>query len=197
MTHATKDAIYILKSEHRSLAVILAALKELARKVEEEAVQPDFRVFRAMLRYIDEYPERLHHPKEDAIIFERLASRSAEARRLVTELRSEHVAGARLIRDLERAMLFFEDRYPAGKFDFRVAVDDYAAFHFAHMRKEEEALLPLAARLLDAADWAAINAAFAQNSDPVSGVAEKDLRALFSRIAHLAPAPVGLGEPWR
>jgi hemerythrin-like domain-containing protein len=197
MRKTSKDAISILKSEHRSLSVILAALKELARMVEEDAAQPDFRVFRAMLRYIDEYPERLHHPKEDSILFARLAPRSAEAKRLVDDLRSEHVAGARLIRGLERALLFFEDRYPAGKFDFRVAVDEYAGFHWAHMRKEEEKLLPLAKRLLSAADWQAIDAAFAANSDPVAGVPEKDLHALFTRIAHLAPAPVGLGEPWR
>jgi hemerythrin-like domain-containing protein len=197
MPQRKKHVVSIVKSEHRSLAVILAALKELARKVEEEAVQPDFRVFRAMLLYIDQYPERLHHPKEDEFLFARIAGRSDEAKRLVADLRGEHVAGARLIRELERALLFFEDRYPAGKFEFRVAVDEYAAFHFAHMRKEEEVLLPLAERLLGGEEWEAIDAAFAQNADPVAGVTENDLRELFSRIAHLTPAPVGLGEPWR
>jgi hemerythrin-like domain-containing protein len=197
MPQRKKHVVSIVKSEHRSLAVILAALKELARKVEEEAVQPDFRVFRAMLLYIDQYPERLHHPKEDEFLFARIAGRSDEAKRLVADLRGEHVVGARLIRELERALLFFEDRYPAGKFEFHVAVDEYAAFHFAHMRKEEEVLLPLAERLLGGEEWEAIDAAFAQNADPVAGVTENDLRELFSRIAHLTPAPVGLGEPWR
>jgi hemerythrin-like domain-containing protein len=191
-----KDAITILKSEHRSISVILAAMKELARIVEEQAVRPDFRAFRAMLRYIDEYPERLHHPKEDRFLFTRLAARSPEAKRLVDDLRSEHVAGARRIRDLERALLFFEDRWPAGTGEFRIAVDDYAAFHWAHMRKEEDQLLPLAMRVLTADDWAAIDAAFAQNEDPMAGLGAPDLRALFSRIAHLSPAPVGLAEPW-
>ena len=32
-----------------------------------------------MLRYIDEYPERLHHPKEDQFLFARLAKRSVDA----------------------------------------------------------------------------------------------------------------------
>ena len=191
-----KDAISILKSEHRSMSVILAAMKELARMVEEQAVKPDFRVFRAMLRYIDEYPERLHHPKEDRFLFARLAACSPEAKRLVDDLRSEHVTGARRIRELERTLLFFEDRWPAGINQFRVAVDEYAAFHWAHMRKEEDKLLPLAQRVLSEADWAAINAAFAENEDPVAGLGEVDFRALFSRIAHLAPAPVGLAEPW-
>lgn len=191
-----KDAISILKSEHRSMSVILAALKELARMAEKAAARPDFRVFRAMLRYIDEFPERLHHPKEDRILFARVAARSEEARALVESLRSEHVTGARLIRELERDLLFFDDRWPEGAREFRVAVDEYAAFHWAHMRGEEEKLLPLAQRVLLPQDWAAIDAAFAENRDPVAGVGERDFQALFTRIANLAPAPVGVGEPW-
>jgi len=89
------------------------------------------------------------------------------------------------------------DYWPAGAREFRAVVDDYAAFHWAHMRKEEEQLFPLARRYLMAEDWKLIDAAFAANPDPVAGVTERDFRELFSRIANLAPAPVGLGEPWK
>ena len=192
-----KDAISILKSEHRSMSVVLLALKELARMAQDATVQPDLRAFRAMLRYIDEFPERLHHPKEDEFLFARLAARSEQARALVDDLKSEHRAGARLIRELERAFLFFEESWPAGRREFQSALEAYAAFHWAHMRKEEEKLLPLARRYLSAEDWKAIDAAFAANSDPVAGMREHEFQQLFSRIAHLAPAPVGLGEPWK
>ena len=192
-----KDAISILKSEHRSLSVVLLTLKELARMAQDPAVEPDFRVFRAMLRYIDEFPERLHHPKEDAYLFARLAARSREAAALVEDLESEHRAGARMIRELERAFLFFEEAWPAGAARFHSAVADYAAFHWAHMRKEEEKLLPLAQRLLSAEDWKVIDTAFAANTDPLAGARANEFRELFSRIAHLAPAPVGLGKPWK
>lgn len=191
-----EHAISVLKAEHRSLSVILAALKELARMAAKGSAPPDLRVFRAMLRYIDEFPERQHHPKEDAALFARVAARSPQARALVEDLRNEHLVGARLIRELERQFLFQEDGWPAGAKEFRVAVDDYAAFQWAHMRREEEKLLPLAERVLCANDWAVVHAAFAANRDPVAGVRERDLRELFTRIAHLAPAPVGLGEPW-
>jgi hypothetical protein len=65
------------------------------------------------------------------------------------------------------------------------------------MRKEEQALLPLAEQRLTLEDWAAIAAAFRANVDPLAGTAEHDLKRLFQRIAQLAPAPVGLGAPWR
>jgi hemerythrin-like domain-containing protein len=76
-------------------------------------------------------------------------------------------------------------------------VDAYAEFHWKHMRKEESELLPLAQRHLTAVDWKAIDAAFAANADPIAEVQERNFEKLFSRIANLAPAPVGLGEPWK
>jgi len=191
-----KEAISILKSEHRSISAVLHALKELARMAQDATVRPRFQVFRSMVRYIDEYPERLHHPKEDEHLFARLAARAPETRLLVEELQAEHEESVRLIRSLERALLLFEEGWPAGAREFQQAVDAYAEFHWKHMRKEEHELLPLAERHLTAADWQAIDAAFAANSDPIAGMQERDFEKLFSRIVSLAPEPVGLGERW-
>jgi len=192
-----KDAITIMKSEHRSISAVLQGLKELARMAQDARVRPRFEVLRSMLRYIDEYPEKLHHPKEDEHLFARLVARAPETRPLVEALQAEHVEGARLIRELERALVFLEEGWPAGAREFLAAVDAYADFHWKHMRKEENELLPLAQRHLAAGDWKAIDAAFAANADPIAEVQERNFDKLFSRIANLAPAPVGLGEPWK
>lgn len=53
-----------------------------------------------------------------------------------------------------------------------------------------------AAKMLTGEDWAAIEAAFAGNDDPIADLREKDFTQLFQRIVALAPAPVGLGERW-
>jgi hemerythrin-like domain-containing protein len=192
-----KEAIGILKGEHRSISVILLTLKELARMAQDTRIKPEFQVFRSMLRYIDEYPEKLHHPKENEHLFARLVQRSPESKKLVADLKAEHVEGAKLIRELERKLLFFEEGWPAGAAEFLAAVNVYAEFHWKHMRKEENELLPLAEKHLTADDWRAIDRAFAANHDPIAGIEERDFRKLFSRIASLAPAPVGLGEPWK
>ena len=192
-----KQAVRILKDEHRSISAVLAGLKDLARMANEALERPDFRVFRAMLRYIDEYPERLHHPKEDKYLFARLAERHPAAKPLLADLHAEHEEGARRIRDLERSLLFLEDRWPVGGRDFLRLVDDYSQFHWNHMRKEENELIPSAQKHLGADDWNAIAEAFAGNEDPIADLREKDFAQLFSRIVTLAPAPVGLGEPWK
>ena len=192
-----KEAIGILKKEHRSISVVLIALKDVAHLAQDAQLRPDFQVFRSMLRYIDQYPEQLHHPKEDEHLFARLVRRSPESQRLVQELKAEHVEGAALIRELERKLMFFEEGWPAGAAELLAAVDAYADFHWKHMRKEETQLLPLAEKHLKDDDWRAIDRAFAQNRDPIADVEERDFQKLFSRIATLAPAPIGLGDPWK
>ena len=190
------DAISILKSEHRSISALLHGLKQLARMAQDTSARPRFQVLRSMLRYIDEYPERLHHPKEDQHLFARVLERAPQARELVEALQAEHKEGARLIRELERALLFLEEGWPIGAREFEAAVEAYADFHWQHMRREEHELLPLAERVLSAEDWRAIDRAFAANEDPVAALRERDYEELFTRIANLAPEPVGLGERW-
>lgn len=191
-----RESITILRSEHRSISAVMHGLKELARMAQDARVRPRFQVLRSMLRYIDEYPERLHHPKEDKYLFARLAERAPEARALIEDLKLEHKDGERLVRELERALLFFEQGWPAGGREFQDAVDAYAEFHWKHMSKEERDLLPLAERHLTAEDWAAVDAAFRANTDPLAALQESDMQQLFSLIVSLAPEPVGLGERW-
>jgi hemerythrin-like domain-containing protein len=191
------EAIRILRQEHRSISSVLHGLRELARTAQDPAVRPDFPVFRAMIYYIDAFPERLHHPKEDDVLFPRILLRSPAAASLVRELRDDHVKGASLVRELERALLAFETCWPDGADRFMEAVEAYTNFHWEHMRKEERALLPLAEVALLDEDWEAIGEAFAGNEDPIRDLRENDFTQLFSRIVAIAPAPVGLGRPWK
>lgn len=190
-------AIMKIQQEHRSLSAVLHALKQLARDAQDRSVKPDFAVFRAMLHYIDQFPEQLHHPKEDEYLFPPILARVPTAQPLIDSLRAEHRQGEKLIRELERALVLFEDSWPKGAPEFLKAVDAYAEFHWKHMRKEEEQVLPLAERSLSERDWQAIDWAFDVNNDPIAGVKERDFLALFSRIVSLAPAPVGFAEPWQ
>jgi hemerythrin-like domain-containing protein len=187
----------IILDEHRSISAVLSGLKELTRMAHEASQRPDFEVFRAMIYYIDAFPERMHHPKEDEHLFNRLELRCAKARPLIAALRAEHVAGAAMVRDLERALLTYDQSWPGGGARFGAEVEGYARFHWDHMRREERDLLPLAEGFLTEEDWQALDTAFAGNEDPIADLREQDFRKLFQRIVNIAPAPVGLGERWQ
>jgi hemerythrin-like domain-containing protein len=191
------QAIRIIHDEHRSISAVLSGLKALVQMTRDSAVRPDFAVFRAMIYYIDAFPERMHHPKEDEHLFARLLQRDPGARPLIDDLQAEHRSGVTLVRDLEQALLAYEQTWPAGIERFAEVVDLYAQFHWSHMRREEHDLIPLAEKALTKEDWMAIEAAFAGNEDPIADLREQDFTKLYQRIVALAPAPVGLGERWK
>jgi len=192
-----KESIRIIQSEHRSISSVLLGLKELTRMAADPAATPDWRPFRAMIRYIDEFPERFHHPKEDRYLFAVLRKKSSFSHFLIDRLEKEHLRSRALVRELERALVLLEDRWPQGLAEFSARVDEYCRFHWDHMRTEEKELLPLAEKQLTAEDWARVDAGFAGNVDPLQGLQERNFRELFTRLVNLAPAPVGLGEPWK
>ncbi len=192
MAHA---ALRIIHEEHAALAAMLRSILLLLSRHRRDATFPDFAVLRAMLFYMDEFPEQRHHVKESALLFPKLRARSDEANQVLERLDQDHARGERAIRDLEHALLAFEMMGETRRAAFELAARQYADFYFEHMLLEEKQVLPLAERVLDAQDWAELDAAFTANRDPLTGhEPEDEYRALFSRIVNALPAPLGLGE---
>lgn len=192
---ATAEPLAALYSEHRSIAAVLAALEALIRERRDRGAKVDARVFRAALYYLDVFAEREHHPKEERALFARLRARTREADAVLDELGREHESGEQAMRELEQALVRFEEGGEAEFPPFAAALDRFVGRYREHMRKEERDVMPLARRVLDANDWAAIEAAFAAHRDPLAGARTDDYDALFQRIVTLAPAPIGLGPP--
>lgn len=187
-----KQSLRIIHAEHRALAAMLNGLRQLVEGIDKGRLKPDFGLFRKMIEYIDQVPEKVHHPKEDQYLFARLRLRSPEAVPVIERLEAEHRVGDARIRALEAALDAYEQRGAAGFAGFQAAVVAYIEAEWRHMNAEEHEIFPLAERDLQADDWAAIDAAFLANDNPWSGPAGAYER-LFSQIVNIAPAPVGLG----
>ena len=63
------NAIGIIHSEHRSLTAVLHAMLHFVREIRLHGAAPDFRLFGAMVYYIDTFPERFHHPRRTRTSF--------------------------------------------------------------------------------------------------------------------------------
>jgi hemerythrin-like domain-containing protein len=188
------QAIRIILEEHRALAAVLHGMGYLVRTIRDRGTNPDFSVLGAMVHYIDGFPERFHHPKEDRYLFRLLRARHPDAGALLDRLESEHRVGAEKIRVLQQALARYQQGGAREFAAFAAAVESYAAFHWEHMRTEEEQVLPLAETHLTQQDWKEIDAAFLGHSDPLLGAdVRSDYEALFRRIVHLAPPPIGVG----
>ena len=191
MPHAT---LQIIRDEHAVLAAVLRSLVLMIDRGPGDAPERFFDVLRAMLFYIDEFPERRHHPKESDLLFPRLMRVAPELMPVIRQLEADHISGEAKVRELQHLLLAWELIGESRRMSFTDTARVYVAFYMAHMRTEETQVLPVAEKALDASDWAELDPAFARDRDPLAGgLRDPCYERLFTRIVLTAPAPIGVG----
>jgi hemerythrin-like domain-containing protein len=189
------QAISTIQEEHGALAAMLRSIGMMIDRGLGNEAERFFGTLRAMLFYIDEFPEKLHHPKESALLFPLVARLAPETQPTIDRLEKDHVRGESSVRELQHLLMAWELLGESRRNAFEVACKDYIGFYLEHMRLEETIILPAAKRALEDAHWNEIDAAFAKNCDPLTGKYPKDpiYDRLFTKIVTQAPAPIGVG----
>jgi branched-chain amino acid transport system ATP-binding protein len=185
-------AIDIIHAEHRALGAVLQAFRFILDSIRSGTCQPDFALLEAMIEYITEVPDKLHHPKEDDVLFVKILEVLPELAPLIAKLQHDHVQGARSTLALRDALRQYQQAGDPGFAEFDRVASHYIESSWKHLGVEEKELLPLARQRLAPQDWAGIDAAFEANKDPWSGPTG-EFKALFSRIVNMVPAPYGVG----
>ena len=191
------DAMRILMDEHQSLAAIIHAIRHMIGEIGAGRLQPDHKLLEAMVHYLDAYPEKRHHPKEDEFLFGPLRARTHDADAVLDKLDAEHADAEARIAVLEAAVKAYAQD-PKGFEAFKTAFNAYAEFYRTHMMTEEREVLPLIRKHFTAEDWEKANAGFIAD-DPLGGTrataraGEEDFAQIFSKLVAAAPAPIGLG----
>ena len=187
-----KKALAIIYDEHRALGAVVHALQYFAGRV-ADGEEPNYKLLWTMIRYIAEFPQTLHHPKEDTFIFTPLANRTHAGDNVIGELRVQHDDDLDLIAAIRLALGDLEGGAPDAARRFSDCVNKFAALTWKHMSTEEDVLIPLADQFLTEDDWKAISDAFGANADPRFGKdASLHFQRMFDEIVKLAPAPIGL-----
>ena len=186
------QSLQIIQEEHRNLWRIATTVDLVAAEV--AAGSPvDAAFFNAVFDYIEQFVDKAHHPKEDDFLFARLRQRSDKAEAILARLEAEHRNGPQNLKALRTAL----GQAAGGSLengDFAAALRNYTDGLKSHIRSEEKDVVPLAREALTEADWAEIDKAFLDNTDPLFGdQARAEFRELYHRIVALAPESVGLG----
>ena len=181
MAHSSLQTI---RDEHMALAAMLRALGGLMDCGPGDEPERYFDVMRATLFYIDEFPERKHHPKESQLLFPQIARRSGECQDVLERLEKDHAGSERAVRELQHMLLAWELVGDSRRQVFEEAARKYLQQYQSHMQLEDSVILPLAEKVLDEADWLLLDAAFASNCDPLTGKYPRDplYDRLFTRI---------------
>lgn len=128
-----------LMIEHRLIERMISLMAAEAAKI-RSGQAPDAEFIRVAVDFVRTYADKLHHGKEENILFRDLAKKklSAEHRRITDELIAEHVQGRENVRRLVEA----RDQYLRGDRGSAEAVaaqlEVLAKFYPAHIAKEDK-----------------------------------------------------------
>jgi hemerythrin-like domain-containing protein len=195
MTNAKPaNALKIIVDEHAAVAAVLRSALPLVEEGPGDEPERFFDVVRAMLFYIDEFPEKRHHPKESDLLFPAVVRKAPELAAVIERLEADHVQGEHRVRELQHQLLAWELLGESRRGQFAANLQEYVRFYLDHMRTEETQVLAAARRVLDAAELMELDRAFEATRDPLAGgKADPSYDRLFTRIVLATPAPLGLG----
>jgi len=191
-----QQAIGIIRNEHQTLTAVIDALKHVADEMARGTLTPDYKLLWSILYYIEAFPETLHHPKEDEVLFPAIRQRSSSIDSTLDDLGRQHANSRPHLDRLKTLVGWMEAGIDGAAQEFSAKVATYASFHDQHMRQEETVVLPKAVEVLTAQDWERVAAAFAANRDPLldrSASGSDWFRQFYRRIVTLVPEPWGVG----
>lgn len=180
-------AIDTIRQEHRSLVQVLELLRHLLRDIAAAHTAPEYHLLSLALYYIDDFPCRLHHPKEDQYLFTAIRRHTGEFDALLDELQADHARDDRAMRELYRLLVLYQAGAPRALDNLRAALDRYNDVLQGHMHKEET-LLEAAADYVPDDEWRTIAEAFTADEDPLFGEnRRREFSILHHRILNLLP----------
>ncbi len=185
-------ALRVIGEEHAALRAVLYSLEEVAQKPASTLVAEDFEAMRAMLVYIAEYPEKLHHKKESEALFPMVLARSHELKSVIKELDDQHERGESAVWSLMHSLMLWEMLGSGRQKTFVNELKKYKEFYLNHMKVETEVVIPVAEDVLTEDDWEIIDSIFALNKDPLTGHQPSlEFEGLFRKISSYVSAHEG------
>ena len=182
-------AIAVLKIEHRSLHEVLRLLRSLLEEFCAGTLMPDSELLASILYYIEEFTNRLHHPKEEQFLFFALESRVGTRPPLLDTLAAEHRESLGQTGELRRLLVHLEAHRPNALAELGAVTMAFVDAQLAHMQREEQELLPLAELILEDEDWVRLATAFTADDDPLFGHSPRtEFARLRNRLAASAPS---------
>ena len=176
-----KSQINLWRLEHDNFRRVLDLL-EAQIGVFHEGERPNYDLMLDIVYYLRQYPDRFHHPKEDAAIG-RLAARDPAARAVARGLASEHEVISRSGKQLLEQLNGVVSGALVPREEVETPAATYVAYYRQHMAREESDVFPRAERELGKEDWAAVDAAIPETPDPLFGDdVEERYRQLYRHI---------------
>ena len=179
-----REVIVALCREHESIRSVLDVLdSETAYLAEYRGRRrADYRLVWAAIEYMSDFPDLVHHPKED-LVYNRLCAVDPAAAGRVGDIPAAHRVLASDLRALatELAAVMQDPRRPRSALS--VVARGFVRHLRHHLDAEEAVFFPVAERTLDAGTWAELKHRAIARLDPlIGGEASERFEALRRTI---------------
>lgn len=176
------DPIIAWHTEHTYFHQLLGVLHKQV-DLFHRGEQPNYELMQDIIGYLREYSDRFHHPRED-VAFACLAKRCPDLELVLARLGQEHrvIASAGEVLLGQLRAIVSGAIVPRGALE--VAAATYLVYYGNHIAKEEEDVLPRAAKVLTPEDWDTVRKAVQPGPDPLfGGDPDERFRELRRQIA--------------
>jgi len=175
----------IIKDEHRAIAVICYAMRAYAQDLRDGLII-DTDLLQSMMVYLDEFPAKFHHPKEDVYLFPAIKKRTHELDHIINALQRHHSAEEGYLKSLLEVITRYSSSPREVSEELATTLDQAAFYELRHITLEEAEIIPGAIKHLLPSDWDKIARAFSTNGDPCFELEKgRNYKLMFSRIAYL------------
>lgn len=183
MTSDVTQLIGSLRDDHRNMALLLDLLDaEIDPNAESRA--PDYDVVRDIMLYMTEYPDAVHHPKED-IIYQHIKALRPEIQTDLKRVEIDHQFIEKFGHELKQDI----EAISTGAIPHRSKITDRLRHYMEQLREhmyfEEISLFSLADELQHYGDWSKVALINNEIVDPLFGSqVERKYQRLLARIQH-------------
>lgn len=158
-----------LHQDHIHLARLLTILEQQSQRFTSMDEEPDLLLMMDIAEYIHNYPDLVHHPKENQV-YAVFARQSDQAKDVLETLLHQHDSMPSTTTDFQEML---RNAAHGGsiidKQTLKSRLDEFIRLQKIHMDLEEEKLFPLINEVLSDQDWAALEQGISDAKDPLFG----------------------------
>ncbi len=170
-----------IQQDHRNTEQLLALMEHETGHL-ETGDYTNLPLLADIMHYFVNYPDLYHHPLEDQV-FALLKKRAPATAKQVDQMYGEHVQMGEASESLLELTTELQGNAVTPRNKVVQQFRDYLRLYREHIQREEQDLLPVAAKTLNASDWQSLEKQFATNKDPLFGkLLQRQYQTLYKVI---------------
>jgi len=170
-----------LRTDHRNMVQLLDLLDAETVRLTESG-EPDFDFLYDIMTYMSEYPDAVHHPKED-LIYTHIKAKHDNIDESLQHIETDHHALGQASKEIRRDIEAINADGVVNRESLVAELRKYSEDLRKHMYWEERDLFELADSMKDDEEWAAMLESHNMVRDPLFGSqVEKRYQKLFNHI---------------